>query len=231
MQPAELGAELRGARELAVATGDPGVFEGDQRLHAVGLGGAQPRRQGPGLGAAFQRVPADREARVADAQRLEAGIGEHVGLLLADPHQGVAQSAGGWLAETGTGSGDTRSARIPEPASAGGACLPASVGVGGIGFLGHQRVCAHGQRERQQAGDQGKQPRREAGGSSGHGTNQADTYRGAKSRTQGELVGAFTRRRPRTRRSRSPGRRRSRSAQPWPRDAGGVVGSRRGGGT
>jgi uridine phosphorylase len=33
----------------------------------------------------------------------------------------------GALAETGTDQGDTRSARIPESASAGGACLPASV--------------------------------------------------------------------------------------------------------
>ena len=32
------------------------------------------------------------------------------------------------LAETGTDQGDTRSARIPESASPGGACLPASVG-------------------------------------------------------------------------------------------------------
>ena len=39
----------------------------------------------------------------------------------------VAQPAGGRLAETGTDWGDTRSARIPKSASAGGACLPASV--------------------------------------------------------------------------------------------------------
>jgi hypothetical protein len=42
-------------------------------------------------------------------------------------HQRVAQSAEGRLAETGTDWGDTRSARIPESASAEGACHPASV--------------------------------------------------------------------------------------------------------
>ncbi len=40
----------------------------------------------------------------------------------------MAQSAEGRLAETGTDQGDTRSARIPESASAEGECLPASVG-------------------------------------------------------------------------------------------------------
>ncbi len=40
----------------------------------------------------------------------------------------MAQAAVGRLVETGTDWGDTRSARIPKSASAGGACLPASVG-------------------------------------------------------------------------------------------------------
>ncbi len=94
VQRPELGAELRGARQPPVATGDPGVFEGDQRLHAVGVGGAQPGRQRPALGAALQRVPADRQTRVADAERLEAGVGEHVGLLLADPNEGRVRGRG-----------------------------------------------------------------------------------------------------------------------------------------
>ena len=63
-------------------------------MHAVGVGSAQPGGESPRFGAAVERVPADREAGVADRERFETGIAEHRGVLLADA-DGQRTRAGG----------------------------------------------------------------------------------------------------------------------------------------
>ena len=67
-----------------------------------------------------------RQSLVAGARRYHASVRA---LRVAVARRVTTLAERGMLVETGTDQGDTRSARIPESASAGGACLPASVGA------------------------------------------------------------------------------------------------------
>ena len=98
------------------------VEEGPGWRGRVGLGspGAEspssPSPSEPRLPLSHQ-LPSRARRHHAAVRALREAVARHVTPLIER----------GMLVETGTDKGDTRSARIPESASAGGACLPASV--------------------------------------------------------------------------------------------------------
>ena len=61
------------------------MHEGDERLDARRLRAREPLVELGNLPWDVQRVPADGQARVLDAERLESLLAEHVGLLVGDP--------------------------------------------------------------------------------------------------------------------------------------------------